>query len=408
MKKKFYLMLSAMIILLVFAIFSCVPNGGTTTAKTVTIRTSRHGHVTNIELVYAKDGLNGIWTKLTGNKGVYTFEVKDPDGLYSVVGVSAGHTVLPEVTFFNAKLDETDNVFLGSFTPTDEDAATVTINVPSTYNGKEASVFFLHEHRFPTIDSGEIIAEQVPKGKGDAVVFIGTPWSETGFEKVAIIRNLEIDFDKAVTLNDLDFKNVEPAQGFQDIYMSWLVGGTSYVFGSRNMNGDLHKIPELLKDSSDLYNFTYPNWPNNFVYYQYLSDYPVTAPFATSMINPTKLSDTTIATQTTTDGMKISIASHNANVPGLNTIFYLLVVERYKNVNEWGFPVFDVYYEIYISSGYLQAISNNYDFPKISGDFEQFNLKDHYFVEGIMVTSSNSTFKDYFAPKNNLKVLEQW
>ncbi|KAF2962352.1 hypothetical protein [Fervidobacterium sp. 2310opik-2] len=408
MGKKLYLGLVIVVLLLIFTIFSCVPNGGTPATNVVTVQTNKHGHLTNIELVYAKDGLNGTWTKLTGSNGIYTFEVKDPDGLYSVVGVDKRYNEASEVIFFNAKLSETNSVFLGPFTATEEDAATITVNLPISYNGKQASVFFLHEHRFPTIESGKLIADGIPKGKADAVIFVGAPWSETGVEKIAIIRNLEVNSDKTVTLNDSDLKDVEPAEVFQDIYLNWIVGGTSHVFGTRNTNGEFHKIPASLKTSSDLYNFSYGDWVNNFDYYQYQSDYPSSSPFATDTINPTTLSETILSTQTTTDGMRISITPHNANISGLSTTFYLLDVERYKDVSVWGFPIVDVYYKVYISSGYLQAISNNYDFPKISGDFEKFNLKDKYFVQGIVVTSSNGTLKDYFVPKNNLKVLKQW
>ncbi len=69
---------------LAFVIFSCIPVTPGTNPKEVTIQTSRHGHITNAYVVYAKDGLSGTWIKLTGTNGVYKFTVNDSNGLYSV------------------------------------------------------------------------------------------------------------------------------------------------------------------------------------------------------------------------------------------------------------------------------------------------------------------------------------
>lgn len=73
--------------MLVFVIVSCIPLGNSESNQVI-VQTNRQGHVTDVDLVYGKDGSTGTWQKLTGTNGIYKFQVKNPDGVYSVAAVN--------------------------------------------------------------------------------------------------------------------------------------------------------------------------------------------------------------------------------------------------------------------------------------------------------------------------------
>jgi len=393
---------------LAFVIFSCVPVTSGTNPKEVTIQTSRHGHITNAYVVYAKDGLSGTWIKLTGTNGVYKFTVNDSNGLYSVaVGEPATEYTIKYAYFFNAKLSETNFVPIDVGYPTQSDAATVTITVPSAYANKYISVFFHHEHRFPfpsESDSKTYVADYLPKGKADLVIFIGTPWAETGIEKIAMIRDFELNEDKVVVITEAQLKDPESATVFKDISVEWLVGGSSYVFATPDV-----KIPSSLKADKDLYLMNYSDWTNGFEYTEYRKNYPTTTPFATSSINPADLPTTPVSTSTTADNLKISLASYSSGLFELSTILYAVEFYSYSEINDWGLPVKDSSYIVYMSSGYLASLTNNeYIVPKMGGDFAGFDVDvaKNIKVEKPMYVASNKSLKDLFIPVDGMKVLK--
>ncbi|AMW33153.1 hypothetical protein NA23_07790 [Fervidobacterium islandicum] len=400
----------AIVFAVVLVFFSCVPVTPPAASKEVVIQTSRHGHITNAHLVYARDGLTGTWTKLTGTNGIYKFNVNDPNGIYSVavaepkVGYSEKRVYL-----FNAKLNETNFIPLDVGNPTDEDAATLTINVPTQYSGKQLSVFFSHEHRFPEVEDGKAVAFGLPKAKGDLVIFVGSPWSDEGFEKIAIKRDFVLDSDRSLSITESDLKDIELAPAFTDISMNWLIGGNCYVFGG-------YKIPTSLKSDKDLYVFNYTDYSvKRFSYSEYRKDFPTTTPFATSSINPANYPTTPFSTSTTSNSVKVTVTPYSPGISGIDTILYSFILYSYTGVNEWGWPIRDVTYVVYLSSGYLAALTNNeYTLPVIGGDFASFDIdlaksialdESFYFPNYI---ASNKTLKDYLIPVDGLKVLEKF
>ncbi|WP_448374299.1 hypothetical protein [Fervidobacterium sp.] len=409
LSSKVFLFLTVTTTLFV-VIFSCVPVTPGENAKELVIQTSKHGHLTNAHLVYARDGLNGTWVKLTGTNGIYKFTVNNPQGLYSVAVAEPEFGYNPKkVWFFNTKLSETNFLPIDVFNATDEDAATLTINVPIAYDGKQLSVFFHHEHRFPFVGENEptaeglkrAIAPGLPKAKADLVIFIGAPWSELGVEKVAIFRDFVLNTDKEITLTEEMLKTPESATKFDDISVEWLVGGTTYTFGS-----DI-KIPSALKSDNDLYILGFTDWNRGFVYSEYRKDYPTTTPFATSSINPANLPETRVSTSVEANNLKIAITPYNLNLTGLETILYTVTFGYYDSVSSSGNPEFDVVYIAYVSSGYLSAVGNNYVVPKIGGDFAQFDIDTtkSILVDPPFYTASNKSIKDLFIPTDGTKIL---
>ena len=385
-------------------IFSCVPVTPGENAKELVIQTSRHGHLTNAHLVYARDGLTGTWVKLTGTNGVYKFTVNDSQGLYSVAIAEPEFGYNPKkVWFFNAKLSETNFLHIDVFNATDEDAATLTVNMPAGYNDKQLGVFFHHEHRFPNVESNKAVAPQLPKAKADLVIFVGTPWSESGIEKVAIIRDFVLDADKEISLTEEMLKAPESATKFDDIFVEWLVGGTTEIFGV-----DSIKIPSALKNDKDLYILGFADWNRGFAYNEYRKDYPTTTPFATSSINPANLPETRVSTSVEANNLKISITPYNPNLTGLETILYTTIFGYYDSIDSYGNPEFDVEYLAYISSGYLSAVSNNYVVPKIGGDFAQFDIDTtkNTLVGPPFYAASNKNVKELFVPTDGTKMLK--
>ena len=394
----------ALVIALIFIVLSCVPVTPPSTAKEVVIQTSRHGHPTNAHLVYAKDGLTGSWTKLTGTNGLYKFTVNDPQGLYSIAVAEPEFGYKPKsVQFFHAKLSETNYVYIDVGNATDEDAATLTINMPGGYDDKQLCVFFHHEHRFPMVESNKAVAPNLPKAKADLVIFVGAPWSESGIEKVAIIRDFVLDADKEIFLTEEMLKAPESATKFDDISVEWLIGGTTEIFGV-----DSIKIPTALKSDNDLYILGFADWNRGFIYTEYQKNYPTTTPFATSSINPANLPETRVSTSVETSNLKITITPYNPNMTGLETILYTTIFGYYDSVDSYGNPEFDVQYLAYISSGYLAAVGNNYVVPKIGGDFAQFDIDTtkNILVYPTLYTASNKSLKELFVPTDGTKMLK--
>jgi len=389
----------ALVIALVFIVLTCAPVTPPNTAKEVVVQTSRHGHLTNAYLVYAKEGLTGSWTKLTGTNGVYKFTVNDPQGLYSIaVAEPEAGFRSKTVQFFNAKLSETNYVYIDVGNATDEDAATLTINMPAGYNEKTLCVFFHHEHRFPYVESNTADASHLPKAKADLVIFVGAPWSEFGVEKFAILRDFELNADKEINLTEDMLKTPESATEFDDIYVEWLVGGTTYTFDSKI------KIPSAMKSDKDLYILSFTDWNRGFVYSEYRKDYPTTTPFATNSINPENLPETRVSTSVEANNLKIAITPYNSNLTDMNTILYMTDFGYYSSANEG----FDVLYRAYISSGYLAAVGNNYMVPKIGGDFAQFDIDTtkNILVDPPFYTASNKSVKELFIPTDGTKMLK--
>jgi len=367
------------------------------TPPEVVIQTSRAGHPTNAHLVYAKDGLTGSWTKLTGTNGVYKFTVKDPQGLYSIAIAEPGSPSKPKsVRFFHAKLSETNYVHIDLLPPlsptTSEDFATLTINIPSGYNGKTLSVFFCDKFDYPTVQSNKAVASNLPKAKADLVIFVGTPASDV--EKVAIIRNFELNSDKEITLTEDMLKTPESATKFDDISVAWLVGGTTGIFF---VNGI--KIPSTLKSDKDLYVPIYSNLFRGLSYNEYRKDYPTTTPFATSSINPANFPETGVSTSVENNNLKIVITPYNPNMTGMNTILYMTY---------FGYSSSDLPYVAYISSGYLSAVGNNYEVPKIGGDFAQFDIDTTKSIKVYPPSylASNKNVKEFLIPTDGTKMLK--
>lgn len=379
----------------------------------ILIQTSRFGHVTNVDLVYAKDGLSGNWIKLTGTNGVYKFTVNDPDGIYSVAAVSVTEND-KQVYFFNAKMSEIKNVFLEFLQTKESDFATLTINVPATYNGERVSVFFLHEHGFPTVEEGKVDVI-LPKGKADLVFFVGNMWSETGVKKVGIVRNFEMNADKSITLTTDDLKDPENANLFEGIFFNWMIGGRTLAFaeGAYSDGEDEefvrfgYKIPSSLKTNKDFYQFHFSE--SNYMYTEYNLEYPSTNPFDKNTINPASFSETPLSTETVSGNLKINLASYNPNVSGLTTVLYEFAINRYKELNVWGYPIVDVRYNVYISSGYLEKAGTSYLMPVINDtDFLEYNIKDNQRTIFYRIVALNGKLEDYFTIKDGLKVLEKW
>lgn len=392
---------------------SCIPLTPAENPKEVVIQTSRHGHITNATLVFVRDGLNGTWNKLTGTGGVYKFTVNDPSGLYSVAVAEPSHTYsATKVFFIHYKLSETNFVPVDVGNATDEDAATLTINLPSDFaTNTQLGVFFLIEHRFPSVDdvSGNKVAkaEHLPKGKGELVIYYPSLWSETGVQKVAILRNFELYSDKTITLSASDFEDSDRINRFEDIFLEWLVGGKTVAFGGASHDQD-HKIPNSLKNDTDLYLFSH--FRSGFTYSEYRKTYPTTTPFATSSITPAELPETLVATEVTGASLKATITPYNPGLSGMSDILYLFSVTSYYDLSEYGFPISDTHYYVKISKGYLQALENNvYTFPVInSTEFQPYNIDlDANIIAGDEdVISANMTLKDFFVPKDGLKILK--
>lgn len=400
----------AIIFAVVLVFFSCVPVTPPSASKEVVIQTSRHGHITNAHLVYARDGLTGTWTKLTGTNGVYKFTVNDPKGIYSIAVAEPEFGYSEKTVYlFHAKLSETNFIPVDVGNPTDEDAATLTINVPAQYSGKQLSVFFSHEHRFPEVEDGKAVAFGLPKAKGDLVIFVGSPWSDEGIEKVAIKRSFMLDSDKSLDITEADLKVIEPLEPFEGIFTDWLIGGNCYVFGG-------YKIPTSLKSDKDLYVFSYTDYSvKRFSYSEYRKDFPTTTPFATSSINPANYPTTPFSTSTTSNSVKVTVSPYSPGISGIDTILYSFMLYSYTGVNEGGWPNRDVTYVVDLSSGYLAELTNNeYTLPIIGGDFAEFDID---LAKSIIVDepfylpnyiASNKTLKDYFIPVDGLKVLEKF
>ncbi|ABS59931.1 hypothetical protein [Fervidobacterium nodosum] len=394
---------------------SCIPLTPAENPKEVVIQTSRHGHITNATLVFVRDGLNGTWNKLTGTGGVYKFTVNDPSGLYSVAVAEPSDTYsATKVFFIHYKLLETNFVPVDVGNATDEDEATLTINLPSDFaTNTQLGIFFLIEHRFPSIDdvSGNkvAVAEHLPKGKGDLVIYYPSLWSEEGVQKVAILRNFELYTDKTINLSTSDFKDSERINRFEDIFLDWLVGGKTAAFGVASHDQD-HKIPSSLKNDTDLYVFDYFNWKEGFTYSEYRKAYPTTTPFATSSITPAELPETLVATEVMDGTLKATITPYNPGLSGMSDILYLFRVTSYYELSEGGYPNLDTDYYVKISKGYLQALENDvYTFPVISStEFQPYNIDlDANIIAGDEdVISANMTLKDFFVPKDGLKILK--
>jgi len=378
----------------------------------ILIQTSRFGYVTNVDLVYAKDGLSGNWIKLTGTNGVYKFTVNDPDGIYSVAAVSVTEND-KQVYFFNAKISEIKNVFLEFLQTKESDFATLTINVPATYNGEQVSVFFLHEHGFPTVEEGKVDVI-LPKGKADLVFFVGNMWSETGVKKVGMVRNFEMNADKSITLTTADLKEPENANLFEGIFFNWMVGGRTLAFGQGSYSvGEKefvpfgYRIPSSLKTNKDFYQFHFSE--SNYMYTEYKLEYPSTNPFDKNSINPAAFSETPFSTETVSGNLKINITPYNPNVSGLTTALYDFSIQRYKELTEWGYPKVDVEYSVLISSGYIEKAGTSYLMPVINDSaFLEYNMKDNQRVTSYRVIALSGKLEDYFTIKDGLKVLEKW
>ena len=254
------------------------------------------------------------------------------------------------------------------------------------------------------MDSKTYVADYLPKGKADLVIFIGTPWAETGIEKIAIIRDFELNEDKVVVITEAQLKDPESATVFENINVEWLVGGSSYVFATFDV-----KIPSSLKADKDLYLMNYSDWTNGFEYTEYRKNYPTTTPFATSSINPADLPTTPVSASATADNFKISLASYSSGLSELSTILYEVEFYSYDEINDWGWPVKDCSYIVHMSSGYLASLTNNeYIVPKIGGDFAGFdvNVAKNIKAENPMYVASNKSLKDFFIPVDGMKVLK--
>ncbi|MGQ9856940.1 MAG: hypothetical protein ACUVQF_09400 [Fervidobacterium sp.] len=388
-----------------------VPPPNSQEPQEVVIQISHYGHISNASLVFARDGLNGSWIKLTGTDGIYKFNVNDPSGLYSVAVAQAKTQTnsATKVIFLNFKVSETN------FVPVDvadflseEHEATLTINLPDEFaTDKPVRVFFLNQDLFAPIfqDDGNktAVVKPLPKGKGDLVITYPPEWyyNET-VEKVAIIRDFELYHDRTINLTTSDFKSSEVVAGFSDISLEWLVGGKTVVPGQASLRFD-HEIPSSLKNDSDLYLFRFFN---RFAYTEYRKTYPSDAPFATSSINPAPLPET-LATAEKINGMlKVKINPYSPNLPGMSDILYFFRIFTY-----YFFPqqTIGMSYDVKLSKGYLQDLANNvYIFPIIdSAEFQPYNidLTAHIDVSDEEVISSNKTLKDCFIPIDGLKVL---
>lgn len=397
-------------------LFACLPLEST--ENEIIIQTSRLGYKTNVDLVYARDGLTGAWNKLTGTSGVYKFKVKNSDGLYSVVAVSKTPNAT-EVALFNASLSETKNIFL-TFNPIESDFATLTINLPSNYSNENMSIFFLYEHSFPTAEDNKVEAT-LPKGKGDLVIYVGNPWQSPGIKKVAILRDFEFFGDKTIDLSSASFFDpVEVAQ-FEGIYSNWLVGSVTFAFSEAFWNqGDdesfvtkAYAIPSSLKSSKDLYVFFGQNSNAEdggpYVYFEYKANYPTSKPFDLNTITLQPLPETPFSTETSQSGnLIIDVAEYDAGLTGMKTVMYELRVIRYKQVTEFGQPVTDVQYDLYLSSKYVDKSNGEYAFPVISdAAFANYLIKDNQKVELSRIITTNGNLKDIFTPYDGLKEIRQ-
>ncbi|MGQ9856938.1 MAG: hypothetical protein ACUVQF_09390 [Fervidobacterium sp.] len=339
----------------------------------VVIQVSHDGSVYNADVVFAKDGLNGQWVELTGTNGIYTFDVTNQDGLYSIaVARSPINTYdATNVFFIHHTLSETNFVALNFHSRDVSHSATITVNLNLSSQYETMALFFLTRIMCCRINlnSNTLVFPNLPKGTGDLVIFL---YDSSSIEpnKLAIIRNFALNSDTSITLTDSDFTNCEYHQSFQNIYLEyWLVGGKTRILPGLCKNGSLtyasdHKIPDALKQNNDLYVFRYDISPK--IRYQvFRSSYPATAPFDPTAINPNPLPSTFAATDLTSGAFRVSINPYDSGLQGMNGAVYNFVAINYY-IDPQGELRVERRYSVSISDGYLSKIANNYVLPTIN------------------------------------------
>jgi len=368
------------ILVTLFAVFflnSCLPLS--TSSKEVSIVIDRSGINRNATLVLAQDGLNGEWKELTGTDGKYKFTVNDPDGVYSIVAVDkSGNS--SDIELFHSTLAERKAVNIEFQATPETDFATLTINLPATYEASQVTTFF--RQYVPGVIKQSSVTVQIPKSKSDLVVFIGT--KQDSSQKVYIKRDFEIKNAETVNIEEKDLKTLESLTT-SDIYYFWIINNTHTLPVVFNK-----KIPNMA--TNDRYLAVYGDLLTGKLWFKVTKDVPVSLSDKIKNFTPPT---TTIISDKKTDSNglpEITFIPYESTISDYKTRLYTFSIYKFGSPST---------HTVNITPGYLTKVGNKYKFPNItlSQWKDEYKPARDYTIQNLMVFLSPNQIEEFSAFK---------